>query len=237
MQKAFSKTNSSKIEQLESELVQQLNSLPDFSAKNLRSLRREFSKRLKLEPAKLVLELAKKLVEHGQFQFRFMAYEIVLNHNLALRSVDGKSLIRLGKGMNSWVAVDMFSCYVAGPVWREHQVDDELIKSWALSKDRWWRRAALVSTVPLNSKSLGGSGDIGRTIAICEILVKDRDDMVVKAMSWALRKLAKQDCGAVTKFLKAHDRDLAPRVIREVNDKLRTGLKNPRKESIMKRED
>jgi len=229
MQKTVSKTNSSKIEQLESEIVQRLTALPDFSAKNLRSLRREFSKRLKLEPAKLVLELAEKLVKHGQFQFRFMAYELALNHNLALSSVDSKRLVRLGKGMNSWVAVDMFGCYVAGPVWREHQVDDELIKRWALSKDRWWRRAALVSTVPLNSKSLGGSGDTGRTIAICDILVKDRDDMVVKAMSWALRKLAKQDRGAVTEFLKTHDSELAPRVIREVNNKLRTGLKNPRK--------
>ncbi len=33
--------------------------------------------------------------------------------------------------------------------------------------------------------------------AMCALLVTDRDDMVVKALSWALRDLAKRDPGAV----------------------------------------
>jgi hypothetical protein len=32
----------------------------------------------------------------------------------------------------------------------------------------------------------------------------------------------------VTAFLHTHDAELAPRIKREVNQKLRTGLKNPR---------
>jgi hypothetical protein len=31
--------------------------------------------------------------------------------------------------------------------------DDQVVAEWAQSKDRWWRRAALVSTVPLNVQS------------------------------------------------------------------------------------
>jgi 3-methyladenine DNA glycosylase AlkD len=52
--------------------------------------------------------------------------------------------------------------------------------------------------------------------------------MVVKALSWALRELSKQDPGSVRQFLRQHNGRLAPRVVREVNSKLQTGLKNRR---------
>ena len=67
-----------------------------------------------------------------------------------------------------------------------------------------------------------------RTLEVCRRVVSDRDDMVVKAISWALRSLVPWDPTAVTDFLHTHDAELAPRIKREVNQKLRTGLKNPR---------
>ena len=57
----------------------------------------------------------------------------------------------------------------------------------------------------------------------------DRDDMVVKAMSWALRELIPHDRLAVETFLEKHEDVLASRVKREVRNKLETGLKNPRR--------
>jgi 3-methyladenine DNA glycosylase AlkD len=111
-------------------------------------------------------------------------------------------------------------------------VGDALITKWARSKDRWWRRAALVSTVPLNSRARGSGaagGDAARTLAVCRLLAADRDEMVVKALSWALRELARRDPVAVRAFLAEQGDGLAPRVRREVGNNLRTGLKNPRK--------
>ena len=55
-------------------------------------------------------------------------------------------------------------------------------------------------------------------------LVADHDDMVVKALSWALRTLVAWD--AVRRFLREHTDQLAARVKREVTNKLETGLKN-----------
>lgn len=60
------------------------------------------------------------------------------------------------------------------------------------------------------------------------LLVADHDDMVVKAVSWALRELIIHDPDAVEKFLKDHEDVLAARVKREVRNKLDTGLKNPK---------
>lgn len=99
-------------------------------------------------------------------------------------------------------------------VWQVKQISDVVIRRWARSRDRWWRRAALVATVPLNSKTHGGAGDAKRTLTICQPLVTDRDDMVVKAMSWALRELAKRDQKAVAEFLREQHQLLAARVLR-----------------------
>jgi hypothetical protein len=123
--------------------------------------------------------------------------------------------------------VDQFGILVAGPAWRAGRLDEGTLHAWARRADRWWRRAALVASVPLNTRSQGGRGDTPRTLAVCEMLVEDRDDLVVKALSWALRALVAHDPHAVEAFLASHEAVLAARVKREVRAKLATGRKNP----------
>lgn len=216
------------VEALAVEIGTRLRALPSRRTAVVRALRREYSKRLVQVPPGAVVALARRLLDQPGADSRFVAYELVHHHRAALRSLHAKELRQLGRGLDSWGAVDTFACYLAGPAWREHQVPEALIHGWARSKDRWWRRAALVSTVPLNNKTRGGQGDTARTLAVCAMLVEDRDDMVVKALSWALRELARRDPKSVRAFLAEHKDALAARVVREVRNKLTTGLKNPR---------
>jgi 3-methyladenine DNA glycosylase AlkD len=83
------------------------------------------------------------------------------------------------------------------------------------------------STVPLKLRSRGGAGDAGRTLDICWRLAADGEDMVVKALSWALRELVVWDPEAVRRFLGTHHEVLAARVRWEVRSKLETGRKHP----------
>jgi 3-methyladenine DNA glycosylase AlkD len=131
--------------------------------------------------------------------------------------------------MAHWGDVDCFACFIGGRAWRCGRISDAAVRAWTRSEDWCWRRAALVSTVPLNSRAQGGAGDASRTLDICARLVSDRHDLVVKALSWALRELGKRQPGAVRRFLAKHREELAPRVIREVRNKLETGRKNPRR--------
>ena len=218
--------HSKEIEDLENQIVSSLAALRSSTTESVRRVRRAFSKRLAKSPPTLILTLALSLTRSRAVP-RFFAYELIQHHREALRSLKAKSLEDLGSGNDSWGEVDTFACYLAGPAWRERQVSDALIQRWARSGDRWWRRAALVSTVPLNNKTRGGGGDADRTLMVCAMLIADRDDMVVKALSWALRELSKRDPEPVRKFLRKHDGVLAPRVVREVSNKLQTGLKNP----------
>jgi 3-methyladenine DNA glycosylase AlkD len=84
---------------------------------------------------------------------------------------------------------------------------------------------AAVSTVPLNSRARGGDGDAKRTLMICRLLLDDPHDLVQKAVSWALRELAKRDPVSVRRFLADYGDDMRALVRREVSSKLRTGRK------------
>ena len=223
-----SKVSDKEISDLEHEIVTRLAALTSENTVTIRDLRRQFSKQLANAAPELIVALALKLKRRSDNFPRFFAYELVQHHPQAFGSLKARQLEDLGQGIDNWGAVDTFACYLAGPSWRERQASNALIQRWARSEDRWWRRAALVSTVALNNKARGGSGDTARTLMICEMLLDDRDDMVVKALSWALRELSKRDRASVRKFLDEHNDVLAPRVIREVSNKLKTGLKNPR---------
>ena len=130
-------------------------------------------------------------------------------------------MTEFAEGLDSWNSVDAFGRTLAGPAWAQGFVSDSLIERWAGSPDRWLRRAALVSTIELH--------DTARPLRICAQLAWDHDDMVEKALSWALRERSKRDPDAVEAFLNAHEAELGARVKREVRNKLRTGLKNPRR--------
>jgi 3-methyladenine DNA glycosylase AlkD len=212
---------------LVSEIGRELNALGSPATAAIREVRRRFSRRLASASATDVVGVALALVDIPGFAHRFVGYELVAHHRGALASLREAELQALGRGLDSWEKVDTFGCYLAGPAWREGQISDDVVHEWARSDDRWWRRTALVCTVALNNRARGGRGDTPRTLAICDMLLRDRDDMVVKAMSWALRELSKRDLAAAAAFLARHRDELAPRVIRELTNKLTTGLKNP----------
>jgi 3-methyladenine DNA glycosylase AlkD len=211
--------------QVAEEIDAEIGALPVQNAPSVRAVRRQYTQQLAQEDAGFVLDVARELL--WTYGHRSVPYELIRYHRAAFASLGASDLEALGQGMDNWWSVDSFARILAGPAWLRGQVSDERIHRWARSEDRWWRRAALVSTVALNMRSQGGRGDVDRTLAVCRLLVDDQDDMVVKAMSWALRQLVVHDPDAVNQFLDAHEEVLAARVKREVRNKLTTGLKNP----------
>ena len=190
-----------------------------------RGLRRAWSRQLRSHTAQQVLRIAMGLVDHGPWA-RLTAYELLACHPGGIGVLTATSIRRLGRGLADWGSVDAFACYLAGPAWREGQLPTLQLLTWLRSKDRWQRRTAVVCTVALNVRARGGRGEVARTLAICRHVVRDHDDMVVKALSWALRSVVEWDRAAVSGFLREHQHVLAGRVKREVASKLRTGRKN-----------
>ena len=171
------------------------------------------------------MKIVRRLLDGGGWPERVIAWELLASHKLAFELLNDRIVAEMAAGLSDWGSVDLFGVTVVGQAWREGLVSDRKIHSWARSPDRWTRRLALVATVPLNSRARGGSGDTVRTLQVCSLLLDDRDDMVVKALSWALRELAKQDPSKVKEFVELEEGRIAALVKREVRNKLSTGKK------------
>jgi len=194
----------------------------------LRRVVRRLSRESKASTADDVMALARALLDTQIHEVRQVAFELIGGRADILAGLDGPAAEALGEGNDNWASVDCFCVSISGQAWRDGCVEDRDVRRWTKSDDRWWRRTALVSTVPLNMKSRGGSGDSRRTLDICRRLATDNDPMVAKGLSWALRSLVPVDPEAVRVFLGDHGEDLPALVRREVTNKLSTGKKNPR---------
>ena len=107
--------------------------------------------------------------------------------------------------INNWDLVDV-SCpniigvYLLG---KDRNVLYKLVKS----KNIWERRITIISTFAFLKK-----GDYKDTLALAEILLKDKHDLIHKAVGWALREVGK-NCGIETLniFLEKHIQSM-PRI-------------------------
>lgn len=195
-------------------------------APNIKKVVEDCWKEMKNESPSALLHLSKKLVRTKILECNQVAFLLLWKNKNALRLISLKDIEALGENIDNWVTVDTLSVMISGWAWRENQISNEDVLNWLKSDSRWWRRTAVVSTVALNLKARGGTGDAERTLLICEKVVDDRDVMIVKALSWALRELSKSDKIAVEAFMKEYDSRLAARVRKEVYTKLETGRKN-----------
>ena len=186
--------------------------------------------------AESVFGLCDALIELDELHdaARTVAFEIAYRHRGLRDALDVQKLERLGRTLDGWASVDHFARKLSGPTWQRNQISDGHVLKWSRSKNFWWQRVGLVSTIALNERHLG-KGDAVRTLAICELFVDKRADLHVKALSWALRELGQRDPAPVQEFIEQHKDRLAPRIIREVQNKLTTGHKMAKPSEAMQR--
>jgi len=99
------------------------------------------------------------------------------------------------KGINNWDLVDLSAPKIIG----KHLLskDKSLLFKFALSKNLWERRIAVLSTFEFIKNN-----DFVVALQISEILLHDNHDLIHKAVGWMLREIGKRDLQAEEKFLK-----------------------------------
>lgn len=96
--------------------------------------------------------------------------------------------------VNNWDLVDLGALYVVG-IYLIDKPRDILYKL-ARSKNIWERRTAIVATGQLIRQ-----GDVDDTFKIAELLLKDDQDLIHKAMGWMLRSAGGSDPKKLLAFL------------------------------------
>jgi 3-methyladenine DNA glycosylase AlkD len=193
---------------------------------NVKKVLKELKIQTKDYTSEQKIALCKKLVDTNIFECQQLAYEMIGRHKKLLKAMTPQDVDDLGKNLDNWISVDYYSIFILGYAWRVGLIDIAQIKSYLKSDIVWIRRSAVVATVALNQKARGATGDVDQTLEICQLVVDDHEDLMVKALSWALRELAKNNPQPVQEFLEKNSDRLHKKVIREVTKKITTGRKN-----------
>jgi len=112
------------------------------------------------------------------------------------------------KGVNNWDLVDLSAPKIVGEFLlgeKDRRVLDEL----ASSENLWERRIGIVSTFAFIR-----AGEFDDALRIGKILLKDRHDLIHKAVGWMLREVGKRDEDLLRKFLKENYADLPRTTLR-----------------------
>jgi len=91
----------------------------------------------------------------------------------------------LPEHFRSWSHVDHLSLGVMQPLlWRYRKETLELLEEWSRSPIRWKRRASMVTFV----RKVAESGEFTEeVISLCENLIWDEEDIVLKGVGWVLK--------------------------------------------------
>lgn len=129
-----------------------------LKAAEVDAVARDAAARLRDRGPRDAVRVAHALAGSRTLDGRQVAYGLLARSRDAAAALTAADVERLGRGNDNWVSADTFACLVAGPAWREGRVSDARVHRWARSRDRWWWRTALVSTVALNAASKRGPG-------------------------------------------------------------------------------
>jgi 3-methyladenine DNA glycosylase AlkD len=128
------------------------------------------------------------------------------------------------RSLDNWEVTDGLGWVLA--LWLLGDPDTRLdyLGDLIADEDVWSRRLALVATTSINRGHTGFTiPDL--TLEFVDRVKEERHPMITKAVSWALREMTKSCPDRVTVYLEKNREVLAAHVVREVNNKLRTGLK------------
>jgi len=109
--------------------------------------------------------------------------------------------------INNWDLVDLSAPKIVGDFLMIR--DRKPLYRLARSSDLWERRIAILATFRFIKER-----QFNDTLNISEILLRDKEDLIHKAVGWMLREVGKRDVSAEEAFLKQHYRQMPRTMLR-----------------------
>ena len=164
------------------------------------------------------LDTALELLESHFHEARLLALLILVARYSSPRGIgERKAIYRAYLNhtahISSWDLVDCSAEHIVGAhvFARDRKPLYLLARSWSL----WERRIAIMSTFHFIKRN-----DFSDTMAIAELLLHDREDLIHKAVGWMVREVGNRNPDAEEKFLARHYREMPRTMLRYAIEKL-----------------
>lgn len=159
----------------------------------------------------LPLEDATSLLHSPYHEDRLLALLILVQHYAKADGAGRAAIFQLYLGstqqINNWDLVDVSAEHIVGRhLWER---DREILHRLALSSSIWERRIAIMSTFYHIRRH-----SFDATLAIAQVLLHDKEDLIHKAVGWMLREVGKRDVQREEEFLMARYRQMPRTMLR-----------------------
>ncbi|OIO23382.1 MAG: DNA alkylation repair protein [Ignavibacteria bacterium CG1_02_37_35] len=123
-----------------------------------------------------------------------------------------KFYLKNSERINNWDLVDLSADKIVGAFLIDK--DKSLLFKLAKSSNLWERRIAMLSTYCFIK-----NGVFEVTLQIAELLLRDQQDLIHKAVGWMLREIGKRDLEPEEEFLKLHYKQMPRTMLRYAIEK------------------
>lgn len=146
---------------------------------------------------------------------------IILTRKFKKSDEEGKKqifnfYIKNAKRINNWDLVDLSAPNIVGMFLMDKQRN--ILYKLASSENLWEKRISIISTFTFIR-----NGDFKDTLKISEKLLKERHDLIHKAVGWMLREVGKKNQEKLEEFLKKHYKQLPRTTLRYAIEKFEEG--------------
>lgn len=100
----------------------------------------------------------------------------------------------------NWATTDSMCGSLIGPLLVAHPELAARVAMWSRDRNLWVRRASIVGLIPLARRGRG----LHRVYGVARRLHSDREDLIQKAVGWALREAGKADMSRLERYLRAN---------------------------------
>lgn len=176
------------------------------------------------------LNLFEDLWKSGNHEEMNFGLFLLANHIKEQPEYIWKFLIERLDKAKTWDHIDELSGHILGPILKERIDFMGEIKKLGESKNPWFRRTSIVSTLPLVRKN-----KIELALRLAESLVYDDDAYVQKGAGWVLREAGKKNRLAIREFILTHIK-MKPHAFSYATEKMKE-LRKIRKEKMKQKEE
>jgi 3-methyladenine DNA glycosylase AlkD len=158
-------------------------------------------------PLSAIKELLKSPVHEERLLALMLLVEQYAKSDEKARELIFTAYLKHTQFINNWDLVDLSAPQIVGRHLEER--DRSILYKLAQSKSLWERRVSVLATFWFIK-----TGDFGDALSIAEMLLKDRHDLIHKAVGWMLREIGKKDIAAEEAFLRPRYKNMPRTMLR-----------------------
>lgn len=173
---------------------------------------RKLTKEHKELPISETLQLLQSPIHEARLLALFILIDIYKQGDVSLQEQLYNLYLQNTPFINNWDLVDASAHHIVGA----HLRYRSRLPLYALARSKrlWERRISIIATFHYIKQ-----GEFAETLHIAGLLLRDREDLIHKAVGWMLREVGKRDQIAEEKFLKKHYKTMPRTMLRYAIEK------------------